>query len=108
VASATPIRPVWGGRPPLGQKWGGRTTPFFGEGVAPATLISSPSFFFFFFSFFNFLFLNLKKKKKKKKKNPKMLKNYSVLGKTTSFWASPKRRSFGAKGSLDNLPPKGF
>jgi hypothetical protein len=42
VASATPIRPVWGGRPPLGQKWGGPATPFFGQGVAP-------SFFFFFF-----------------------------------------------------------
>jgi hypothetical protein len=52
VALATPIRPVWGWLPPLGQKWGGPATPFFGQGVAPATPI------FFFLLFF-------KKKKKK-------------------------------------------
>jgi hypothetical protein len=57
VASTTPIRPVWGGRPPLGQKWGGPATPFFGQGVAPATPIS-PFFFFFLISFF----FSLKKK----------------------------------------------
>jgi hypothetical protein len=52
-----------GGRPPLGQKWGGPATPFFGQGVAPATPISSPPFLkkFFLISFFF--------QKKKKKKN---------------------------------------
>jgi hypothetical protein len=61
---AGPPPKAWGGfgyphtagmgwpKPPLGQKWGGPTTPLFG--VAPATPISS---FFFFFS---------QKKKKKK------------------------------------------
>jgi hypothetical protein len=75
---------VWGWpKPPLGQKWGGPATPFFGQGVALAT-----PFFLFFFSI-SFFF------SKKKKKNPK----------TTPFWA--KRHSFGVNGSLDNLPPKG-
>jgi hypothetical protein len=76
--SGHPIRPVWGGRPPLGQKWGGPSTPFFGQGVAPATPISP--FFFFFFNFLLFF------KKKKKKKNPKICK-------TTPF--CPKQRRFG-------------
>jgi hypothetical protein len=29
-----------------------------------------------------------------------MGQNYAVLGKTASFWESPKRRSFGVKGSV--------
>jgi hypothetical protein len=58
------MRPVWGGRPPLGQKWGGLTTPFFGQGVAPATPISPP-FFFFNFLIFNFNFPSFFHKKKK-------------------------------------------
>jgi hypothetical protein len=55
-------------KPPLGQKWGGPATPFFGQGVALATSIS---LFFFLFFFFNFLL-------KKKPKMPKM----------TPFWAT--------------------
>jgi hypothetical protein len=48
VALATPIQSVWGGRPPLGQKWGGPATP-----ISP----------FFFFSSFFFIFFFFKKKK---------------------------------------------
>jgi hypothetical protein len=53
VASATPIRPVWGGWPPLGQKWGGPATPFFGQGVD----------FFLLFIFILISFFFQKKKK---------------------------------------------
>jgi hypothetical protein len=68
VASATPIRPVWGGS------------------SHPAI---SLFFFFFFFS------LNPKKKKKilKCSKLRRFGQNDAVLGKTTPFWA--KRRRFG-------------
>jgi hypothetical protein len=97
---AGPPPKAWGGfghphtadmgwpKPPLGQKWGGPATPIY------------LFFFFFFFQFPSF------KKKKKKKKKPKM-QNYAVFAQTASFWTSPKRRSFGVEGSLDNLPPKG-
>jgi hypothetical protein len=78
---AGPPPKAWGGfghphtagmgwpKPPLGQKWGGPATPI--------------SFFFFLFFFFNFLLFF-------KKKNPKICK-------TTPFWTSPKRRSFGVE-----------
>jgi hypothetical protein len=113
---AGPPPKAWGGfghphtagmgwpKPPLGQKWGGSATPFLGRGwLQPPRF---PLFFFFFFFFFFFNFLLFFSKKKKKKKKPKM-QNYAVLPKTASFWTSPKRRSFGVEGSLDNLPPKG-
>jgi hypothetical protein len=98
VASATPIRPVWGGRSHLLAKNGVVRPPHFWEGGGS----SHPDLLFFFFFFFNFLLFF----KKKKKKKPKM-QNYAVLPKTASFWTSPKRRSFGVEDSLDNLPPKG-
>jgi hypothetical protein len=79
VASATPIRPVWGGRSHPLAKNGVVRPPHFWEGGGS----SHPDFpFFFFFSFFQFPSF-LKKKKKKKPKIPK----------TTPFWA--KRRRFG-------------
>jgi hypothetical protein len=56
-----------------------------------------PDFLLLFFLFFYFPL---------KKTKILLGQNYTILGKTTSFWASPKRRSFGANGSLDNLPPK--
>jgi hypothetical protein len=80
----------------LGGFRGGRTTPK-GLGVASATPYRSYGvaeatldfpFFFFFFLFFL------------KKKNSEMGQNYTVLGKTASFWASPKQHSFGVKGSV--------
>jgi hypothetical protein len=67
-----------GGRPPHGQKCGGPTTPFFGQGVAPATR-------FLPFFFVNFLFLN-----------PKMLK-------TMPFWAKRRRFEQALKGSFKRV-----
>jgi hypothetical protein len=63
---------------------------------------SHPDFFppppqILFYNFF--LFLNPKKKSLN-------AQNYVVLGKTTSFWTSPKRCSFGVNGSLDNCPKR--
>jgi hypothetical protein len=82
VAEATP----W---PKRG--WSGH--PIFGQGGGS----SHPRFPFFFFNFF------LKKKKLKSE----MGQNYVVLGKTVSFWASPKRRSFGVKGIMGRFLQKG-
>jgi hypothetical protein len=89
---AGPPPKAWGGfghphtagmgwaKPPLGQKWGGPATPFFGQGVAPATPIS-PSLFFIFYYYFLISFLFFFKKKK------------NLKCKTTPF--CPKRRRFG-------------
>jgi hypothetical protein len=77
VASATPIRPVWGGRSHPLAKNGVVRPPHFWEGGGSSHPDSS--FFFFFFNFLLFF------KKKKKKKNLKC--------KTTPF--CPKRRRFG-------------
>jgi hypothetical protein len=85
VASATPDRPYGVAEATPWPKRGGPATPFLGKKPPPIAL-----FFFFFF---------LKKKKKKKKKQ-EMGQNYAVLGKTASFWASLKQRSFGVKGSV--------
>jgi hypothetical protein len=90
-----PQRPVWGGRSHPLAKNGVVQPPHFWEGGG-SSHPDLPFFFSFFFFFFFF----------QKKKKPKM-QNYAVLPKTASFWTSPKRRSFGVEGSLDNLPPKG-
>jgi hypothetical protein len=63
VASATPIRPVWGGRSHPLAKNGVVRPPHFWEGATP---IPSSSFFSFsFLFFFNFLLFFKKKKKTK-------------------------------------------
>jgi hypothetical protein len=86
VASATPIRPVWGGRShPLAKNGVVRPPHFWARGGSSHPTIPPPPLFFF-----NFLLF--KKKKKKEKLKPKMPK--TTLFWATSFWASPKRRSF--------------
>jgi hypothetical protein len=77
VASATPIRPVWGGRSQPLAKNGVVRPPHFWEGGGSATPISS--FFFFSFFFFSISFFFSKKKK-------------NLKCKTTPF--CPKRRCF--------------
>jgi hypothetical protein len=77
VASATPYRPVWGGRSHPLAKNGVVKPPHFWEGGGS----SHPDFPFFFFFFFFLIFL--KKKKKKNLKYPKLRlfgQNYVVLG----------------------------
>jgi hypothetical protein len=70
-------------------------------------------FFFFFFKKKNLISFFVSKKKKKKflkfAKLCRFAQNGVVLDKpkTASFWTSPKRRSFGVEGIMDNLPPKG-
>jgi hypothetical protein len=76
VASATPIRPVWGGRHPLAKNGVVRPPHFLGKGW-----LQPPRFLlFFFFFFFNFLLFF------KKKKSPKICKTMPFC---------PKRRRFG-------------
>jgi hypothetical protein len=107
---------VWGWPKPPQAFGGGPATPIrrFGHPLAKNGVVRPPHFWarggsshpaiplsFFFFQFPSFF----QKKKKKTKLKPK-------IPKTTPFWAKrsrfgPKRRSFGVKGSLDNLPPKG-
>jgi hypothetical protein len=90
VASATPIRPVWGGRSHPLAKNGVVRPPHFWEGGGSNHPDSLFSFIFLFF-IISFFF--------PKKKKPKM-QNYAVLPKTASFWTSPKRRSFGVEGIM--------
>jgi hypothetical protein len=66
VASATPIRPVWGGRSHPLAKNGVVRPPHFWEGGGSS---HPDSLFFFFFFFFFFKFPSFFQKKKKKKKN---------------------------------------
>jgi hypothetical protein len=104
---AGPPRKAWGGfgHPhTAGMGWPATPWPKMGWSGHPIFWArggsSHPNFSLFFFLFF------FKKKKlisfffQKKKKNPKICK-------TMPFWTSPKRRSFGVEGIMDNLPPKG-
>jgi hypothetical protein len=67
-------------QPHLGQKWGGRTTPFWPRGCPKPPLISSPPFFSFFLSFdFHLSFFFKKKKKNNNGQNDVVLGWVSVV-----------------------------